>query len=61
MDLRCGFNKDYLTQGELEDHHISRVSLRGGDGAKDCVTCPDYPKVEMHLNFGCAVYVYKDK
>ena len=45
-DLRCGFNKDYLEQGHLEQTSLSQIFLREGD------------KVEADLHFGCAVYVF---
>jgi hypothetical protein len=47
MDLRCGFNKEYLNKGHLRDNVISKINFRDGD------------KIEADLHFGCGVYVYK--
>ena len=47
MDLRCGFNKEYLNKGHLKDNVISKINFRDGD------------KIEADLHFGCGVYVYK--
>jgi hypothetical protein len=31
LDFRCGFNKDYLNSGHLEESRISRVKFKEGD------------------------------
>lgn len=46
VDLRCGFNKDYLAQAHMQDISLSQVHFRKGN------------RIDMDLHFGCAVYVY---
>jgi hypothetical protein len=48
VDLRCGWNKDYLKKGELADSSISQVQFK------------DDNMIDMNLHFGCGVYVYDD-
>lgn len=43
LDLRCGLNKDYLAEGQLDDTSISQINFVGED------------KVNMELHFGCAM------
>jgi len=46
VDLRCGWNKDYLKKGKLRDSNISQIQFR------------DNNMIDMNLHFGCGLYVY---
>jgi hypothetical protein len=47
VDLRCGWNKDYLKKGNLRDSSISQIQFRDGN------------MIDMNLHFGCGLYVYE--
>eukprot|EP00356_Strombidium_inclinatum_P013346 CAMPEP_0170482128 /NCGR_PEP_ID=MMETSP0208-20121228/2281_1 /TAXON_ID=197538 /ORGANISM="Strombidium inclinatum, Strain S3" /LENGTH=692 /DNA_ID=CAMNT_0010754929 /DNA_START=16 /DNA_END=2091 /DNA_ORIENTATION=- len=48
IDFRCGFNKDYLKKGQLENSKLSQVFFREGN------------QIDVDLNFGCGLYVYEN-
>ena len=45
IDFKCGFSKEYLQEGDLEEAKISQVRFAGAD------------TLEGDLHFGCGVYV----
>ena len=47
IDLKCGFNRDYLVQGKLDETKISQILLR-----EDNI-------VDLNLHFGCGIYYRK--
>jgi len=47
IDFRCGFSKDFLKQGNLEQT-VSQVWFKEGN------------LVEMDLHFGCSIFVFND-
>ena len=46
MDFRCGWNKDYLAKGKLENTELSQVQFKEGN------------TIDLNLHFGCGLYVY---
>ena len=46
LDFRCGFNKDYLQKGNLDESKLSQVYFREGN------------RIDMDLHFGCGAYIY---
>ena len=49
LDFRCGFSKDYLKKGHLEESRLSQVYFREGN------------RVDMDLHFGCGLFVYDQR
>lgn len=47
LDMKCGFNKDYLTVGHLNQNQMSRVTFH------------DRNVIRANMHFGCGIYVYK--
>lgn len=49
LDMRCGTNKNYLHQAELEEEKVSHVRFKKGN------------RVEADLHFGCGIYVFSEE
>jgi len=45
MDVRCGFNKQFL-KGHLEDVYVSQIALKEGN------------RLEFAMHFGCGIFVH---
>ena len=49
VDFRCGFSKEFLLQGELEEAQLSLVKFREGN------------IIDADLHFGCSVLAFNNK
>lgn len=48
VDLRCGFGKNFLSKGNLDENKVSRVRLE------------DNGRVNLDLHFGCNILAFKN-
>lgn len=49
VDFRCGMNKDFIKEGGLTEHHISKVKFM------------DDNIINFDMHFGCSIYSYEKR
>lgn len=49
VDFRCGMNKDFLKEGGLKEHQVSKVQFRNEN------------IISFDFHFGCSIYSYEKR